>query len=92
MNAADGQTQSGVVTDLAGLAALANTDLGTTAWREMTQERVNAFADVTDDHNFIHVDPERAAQTPFGGTIAHGYLTLALLAPITQQPGRAAPA
>ena len=85
MNAADGQTQSGVVTDLAGLAALANTDLGTTAWREMTQERVNAFADVTDDHNFIHVDPVRAAQTPFGGTIAHGYLTLALLAPITEQ-------
>jgi acyl dehydratase len=51
----------------------------------MTQERVNEFADVTEDHNFIHVDPERARETPFGGTIAHGYLTLSLLAPITQQ-------
>jgi acyl dehydratase len=51
----------------------------------MTQARVDAFADVTDDHNFIHVDPERAAATPFGGTIAHGFLTLSLLAPVTQQ-------
>ena len=51
----------------------------------MTQERVNQFAEVTGDHNFIHVDPARACQTPFGGTIAHGYLTLALLGPISQQ-------
>ena len=51
----------------------------------MTQERVDRFADVTEDHNFIHVDPERAAQTQFGGTIAHGYLTVSLLAPISQQ-------
>ena len=50
----------------------------------MTQERVDAFADVTEDHNYIHVDPERAKDTPFGGTIAHGYLTVSLLAPITQ--------
>jgi acyl dehydratase len=48
----------------------------------MTQERVNLFADATDDHQFIHVDPERAKQTPFGGTVAHGFLTLSLVAPI----------
>jgi len=47
-------------------------------WLLITQERVNQFADVTDDHQFIHVDPERAKQTPFGGTIAHGFLTLSL--------------
>ena len=74
-----------MVTDLAGLSGLTDTELGTTEWREMTQERVDAFADPTDDHNFIHVDPERARATPFGGTIAHGYLTLSLLAPITQE-------
>jgi acyl dehydratase len=51
----------------------------------MTQERVNQFAELTGDHNFIHVDPERARKTPFGGTIAHGYLTLSLLGPISQQ-------
>ena len=51
----------------------------------MTQERVNQFAEVTGDHNFIHVDPARAQKTPFGGTIAHGYLTLSLLGPISQQ-------
>ena len=48
---------------------------------EITQERVNLFADATGDHQWIHVDPERAKDGPFGGTIAHGYLTLALLAP-----------
>jgi acyl dehydratase len=84
MDAANATTQ-GVVTDIAGLAALAGTELGHTEWREMTQERVSAFADVTDDHNFIHVDPVRASDTPFRGTIAHGYLTLSLLAPVTQQ-------
>jgi acyl dehydratase len=56
--------------------------LGFTGWQEMTQERVNQFADATDDHQFIHVDVERAKQTPFGGTIAHGYLTLSLMAPV----------
>jgi acyl dehydratase len=84
MDTAEGSTQA-VVTDIAGLHALAGVELGHTDWREMTQERVNAFADVTEDHNFIHVDVERARETPFGGTIAHGYLTLSLLAPITQQ-------
>jgi acyl dehydratase len=59
--------------------------LGPTDWQAMPQDRVNQFADLTDDHNFIHVDPERARQTPFRGTIAHGYLTLAMLGPISQQ-------
>ena len=59
--------------------------IGPTDWRRMTQERVNQFAELTGDHNFIHVDPERARATPFGGTIAHGYLTLALLGPLSQQ-------
>jgi acyl dehydratase len=73
------------VIDLAGLRNSAGQHLGYTEWREMTQDRVDQFADVTDDHNFIHVDAERAKATPFGGTIAHGYLSLSLLAPVTQQ-------
>lgn len=55
------------------------TDEGTGKWFEVTQDQVNQFADVTHDHQFIHVDPKRAAATPFGGTIAHGFLTLAML-------------
>jgi len=51
-------------------------------WREITQERVNAFAEATDDRQWIHLDPERAAAGPFGSTIAHGYLTLSLLVPL----------
>ncbi len=73
---------SGITTDLAGLRDLVGTHLGFTEWQEMTQERVNQFADVTGDHQYIHVDVERAKQSPFGGTIAHGYLTLSLVAPI----------
>jgi acyl dehydratase len=76
---------SGLVTDMAGLRECAGVPLGCTGWQEMTQERVDHFADVTDDHNFIHVDVERARDTPFGGTIAHGYLTLSLVAPVIQQ-------
>lgn len=53
-------------------------------WMAISQERINEFADATDDHQFIHVDPERAAQTPFGTTIAHGFLTLSLLVPLSQ--------
>jgi len=53
--------------------------LGTSEWFVIDQARVDAFADVTLDHQFLHVDPERARQTPFGGTIAHGFLTLSLL-------------
>jgi acyl dehydratase len=70
---------------MARLPDLVGKHMGFTEWAEMTQERVNQFADVTEDHNFIHVDVERAKQTPFGGTIAHGYLTLSLVAPVTQQ-------
>ena len=70
---------------LAELPGLAGQRLGPTEWRPMTQARVNEFADVTEDHNYIHVDPERAKDSPFGGTIAHGYLSVALLAPISQQ-------
>lgn len=55
-------------------------EVALSGWVLITQERVNAFADATGDHQFIHVDPERAAQTPFGGPIAHGFLTLSLLA------------
>jgi len=73
------------MTTLAELPGLAGQRLGPTDWREMTQARVNEFADVTEDHNYIHVDPERAKDSPFGGTIAHGYLSVALLAPISQQ-------
>ena len=51
-------------------------------WYEISQQRINDFADCTDDHQFIHVDEERAAQGPFGGTIAHGFLTLSLLSKI----------
>jgi acyl dehydratase len=53
--------------------------LGRSGWHQISQDKVNAFADVTGDHQWIHVDTERAASGPFGGTIAHGYLTVALL-------------
>jgi acyl dehydratase len=56
------------------------TQLGETAWLEITQEQVNQFAEATGDHQWIHVDVERAATGPYGGTIAHGYLTLSLIA------------
>ncbi len=59
--------------------ALEGTEEGVGDWFEIDQERVNAFADATIDHQFIHVDPERAKTTPFGGPIAHGFLTLSLL-------------
>ena len=72
-------------TDLAELEAAVGEELGTTDWMEITQERVNLFADATDDHQWIHVDEERAKDGPFGGTIAHGYLTLSLIAAL--QPG-----
>jgi acyl dehydratase len=74
-----------LVTTLADLPGLVGTRTGYTEWQEMTQERVNKFADATDDHQWIHVDVERAKASPFGGTIAHGFLTLSLLAPVTQE-------
>lgn len=67
------------------LRAAVGSHLGYSDWWEITQDRVNRFADATDDHQFIHVDPEKAAQSPFGQTIAHGYLTLSLAVPLSQQ-------
>ncbi len=61
-----------------GLKEHAGKEIGTSRWHEVTQERIDAFADATGDHQWIHVDPERAKETPFGGTIAHGYYTLSL--------------
>jgi acyl dehydratase len=61
---------------------LVGEELGPTEWLEISQERVNAFAEATDDPQWIHVDPERAAAGPFGGTIAHGFLTLSLCVPL----------
>jgi acyl dehydratase len=68
-----------VLDDLDELPGLTGELLGTSDWLEIDQERVNRFADATGDHQWIHVDVERAAAGPFGGTIAHGYLTLSLL-------------
>ena len=65
--------------------ALAGQSQEPSGWLEITQERVNQFADATDDHQWIHVDPERAAAGPFGGTIAHGFLTLSLVVPLGSQ-------
>ncbi len=76
----DSQTnEDRVVTSVAELKELVGQELSVGDWVEITQDRVNAFADVTGDHQYIHVDPERAKQTFFGGTVAHGYLTLSLL-------------
>ena len=77
--------RSALITTIADVSRHVGQKVGPTDWQRMTQECVNQFADLTDDHNFIHVDPERARQTPFRGTIAHGYLTLAMIGPISQQ-------
>jgi acyl dehydratase len=69
----------------ADFADLVGTEIGVSDWMEITQDRVNAFADATDDHQWIHVDLERAATSPFGGTIAHGFLTLSLTVALTDQ-------
>lgn len=67
------------VISTAELAGLAGQDLPPSEWLEISQERVSQFADTTNDHQFIHVDEERAKTTPFGGTIAHGFLSLSLV-------------
>ena len=64
---------------IAELEQSAGRDLGTSSWHSVDQETINLFAQATGDHQWIHVDPERAAEGPFGGTVAHGYLTLSLL-------------
>jgi acyl dehydratase len=74
------------MTTLAGLEGLREAEgreLGVTEWREITQADVDAFAEATGDHQWIHVDPERAAASPLGGTIAHGLLTLSLAPAMT---------
>jgi acyl dehydratase len=73
---------------ISGLAELKQAEgeaLGTSEWHEVTQEAIDSFADVTGDHQWIHVDPERAKETPFGGTIAHGYYTLSLAPMFSEQ-------
>ena len=67
------------------LLTMVGDDLGTSPWVEVSQDRINLFADATGDHQWIHVDVERAKEGPFGGPIAHGYLTLSLLIPLWSQ-------
>jgi acyl dehydratase len=67
------------------LPTLIGSELAPSDWLEITQERVNQFADATNDFQFIHVDPDKAAQTPFGGPIAHGFLSLSLLSYLNAQ-------
>jgi acyl dehydratase len=77
---------SSTTTTVAGLPALKGKALGVSEWLEVTQDRVNVFADATEDHQWIHVDPERAsAESPFGGPVGHGFLTLSLYVPMWKQ-------
>ncbi|KAA9132989.1 MaoC family dehydratase [Microbacterium caowuchunii] len=69
----------------ADVPTLVGADLGYSDWMDVTQDRVNTFADATDDHQWIHTDPERAKDGPFGAPIAHGFLTLSLLIPLWTQ-------
>jgi len=61
------------------------TEVGLSPWVEISQDMINRFADLTDDHNFIHIDPVAAGATPFGGTIAHGFLVLSMLASLAKE-------
>lgn len=70
---------------LADLSAATGEELGTSEWVTVEQERIDQFAEATGDHQWIHVDPEKAASGPFGTTIAHGYLTLSLIPMLTWQ-------
>ena len=77
---------STTTTTLAELPSLKGSVLGTSEWFEISQERVNTFADATDDHQWIHVDVERASrESPFGGPVGHGFLTLSLFVPMWSQ-------
>ncbi|WP_305779728.1 MaoC family dehydratase [Nocardia nova] len=71
--------------DLDALAAAVGTELGVSDWLQVDQDRIDTFADATGDHQWIHVDAEKAAHGPYGHTIAHGFLTLSLLVPLTNQ-------
>src|SRR5690606_3249523 len=78
-------SRNGGFMTLEDLQARIGEELGTSGWFDIGQDRIDRFADATEDHQFIHVDPERASQSPFGQTIAHGFLTLSMLAPILDQ-------
>jgi len=69
----------------ADLLGLVGKELEPSPWLEISQDRVNQFAEATNDHQFIHIDPERAKKTPFGGPIAHGFLSLSLLSYLNAQ-------
>lgn len=69
----------------AAYEAMIGSEIGISEWVTITQAQIDAFADCTFDHQYIHVDPDAAAQTPFGGTIAHGFLTLSLLSSMAYQ-------
>ena len=69
------------------LAGLIGTEIGASDWAVMDQNRINVFADVTEDHQFIHINEEAAKLTPFGGTIAHGFLTLSMLSKFSEGSG-----
>jgi len=77
----------GNVVSINQLADYVGKEVGLTDWIEIDQNRINQFADATGDHQYIHIDPERAAQTPFGTTIAHGFLTLSLMSMLSSQNG-----
>jgi acyl dehydratase len=75
-----------VIANLAALLPRVGTELAVSDWMEVTQERIGLFANATDDHQWIHVDAARAkAESPFGGPVAHGYLTLSLIVPLMEQ-------
>jgi len=74
-----------VIASVADLHGFVGRELGASEWLAITQERVNAFADATGDQQYIHVDPARAQETFFGGTVAHGFLTLSLIPALFQQ-------
>jgi len=81
----EAQTPAGLTTDLDGLRQNVGRHLGWSSWKEVTQDMVDRFADLTGDHNWIHVDAQRAAEGPYGTTIAHGYLTLSLVPPLLDE-------
>lgn len=76
------QKQATTTVAMTDLPNLVGTTFGPSSWRTITQEEVSKFADLTGDHNPVHLDPDFAAKTPFGGTIVHGYFTLALIVPL----------
>lgn len=69
------------------LRVLVGSEIGVSRWIEVTQKMIDQFADVTHDHQFIHIDPEAAAKTPFGSTIAHGFLTVSLMSSMAYEAG-----